>query len=418
MFWQWFRGRRQQCSQPTRQAYRRRAARCLPRVESLEERLAPAIAIWTGADAMHNTNWSNPLNWYLSAPPGANDTAEFTSNSNVQAYSSTVDTGFTVADVLIDSTWGGIITVNNSLTITDNLTLASGSFGGSGAMSVAGSSSTWSGGELDVGAGGFTNNGALTISAPASTDSWALSGAGTLFNKGTIIQTGDGQVSMRNGVTLSTLANATYNFQGDGSIGQVNGTDTFNNSGLLEKTSGTGTVIIGSSITNSGSITVQTGTLALYSAGGTNTGGVFTISAGATLDLTYNTTVTYGGTYTGSGAGAVALKYGTLAVAGSYTEASTATLTIKIGGRASSPTIGSIVSTTGSVSLAGKLTVTATSTPSGGTAFTILDNEGGSAISGMFAGLPEGATFTVNGMTFQISYVGGDGHDVVITRTA
>ena len=39
-------------------------------------------------------------------------------------------------------------------------------------------------------------------------------------------------------------------------------------------------------------------------------------------------------------------------------------------------------------------------------------------MSGTFAGLPEGAILMVNGMTFQISYVGGTGTDVVLTRTA
>ena len=37
---------------------------------------------------------------------------------------------------------------------------------------------------------------------------------------------------------------------------------------------------------------------------------------------------------------------------------------------------------------------------------------------GTFWGLAEGATFDVDGYTFQISYVGGAGHDVTLTRTA
>ena len=34
-----------------------------------------------------------------------------------------------------------------------------------------------------------------------------------------------------------------------------------------------------------------------------------------------------------------------------------------------------------------------------------------------FTGLAQGASLTLNGMTFQISYAGGTGNDVVLTRT-
>ncbi len=78
----------------------------------------------------------------------------------------------------------------------------------------------------------------------------------------------------------------------------------------------------------------------------------------------------------------------------------------------------------------GKLTVTGTVSlgganlnvivPSGyeaatNTPFTIIDNDGTDPVSGTFAGLPEGATFTANGTTFRISYVGGTGNDVTLT---
>jgi hypothetical protein len=50
-----------------------------------------------------------------------------------------------------------------------------------------------------------------------------------------------------------------------------------------------------------------------------------------------------------------------------------------------------------------------------GDTFTIIDNRSSDAVSGTFAGLDEGAQFTVDGVTFAISYVGGDGNDVVLT---
>ena len=52
-----------------------------------------------------------------------------------------------------------------------------------------------------------------------------------------------------------------------------------------------------------------------------------------------------------------------------------------------------------------------------GDTFTIINNRGTSPIDGsaMFKDLPEGAEVTVDGATFKISYVGGDGNDVVLT---
>src|SRR5262249_23067755 len=75
---------------------------------------------------------------------------------------------------------------------------------------------------------------------------------------------------------------------------------------------------------------------------------------------------------------------------------------------------------TGSVSLGttSNLDVILAFTPTIGTSFLIIDNDSVDAISGNFNGLPEGATFTLSGLTFQITYQGGDGNDVVLTRIA
>lgn len=54
-------------------------------------------------------------------------------------------------------------------------------------------------------------------------------------------------------------------------------------------------------------------------------------------------------------------------------------------------------------------------TPKQSDVFVIIDQAGVAAVSGTFKGLPEGATFSQNGITFKISYVGGDGNDVTLT---
>ena len=53
-----------------------------------------------------------------------------------------------------------------------------------------------------------------------------------------------------------------------------------------------------------------------------------------------------------------------------------------------------------------------------GSSFLILDNRSAASITGTFSGMPQGSRFGVEGLTFEISYQGGDGNDVVLTRVA
>ncbi|HPM81731.1 MAG TPA: DNRLRE domain-containing protein, partial [Candidatus Anammoximicrobium sp.] len=65
------------------------------------------------------------------------------------------------------------------------------------------------------------------------------------------------------------------------------------------------------------------------------------------------------------------------------------------------------------------LNVTLGFTPAVGSAFTILNNDDDDGVTGVFNGLPEGKVFSVTtgsySATFQITYQGGDGNDVVLT---
>jgi autotransporter-associated beta strand protein len=70
----------------------------------------------------------------------------------------------------------------------------------------------------------------------------------------------------------------------------------------------------------------------------------------------------------------------------------------------------------GGTILGGQLVVNVSFAASPGDTFRILDNQQLGPISGTFTGLPEGATVTAGGQDFQISYVGGDGNDVTLTR--
>ncbi len=66
------------------------------------------------------------------------------------------------------------------------------------------------------------------------------------------------------------------------------------------------------------------------------------------------------------------------------------------------------------VTLAGTLDIIAGPGLAAGTNFTILNKTTAGAVSGTFAGLPNGSQFTTGGYTWTISYIGGDGNDVVL----
>jgi uncharacterized repeat protein (TIGR03803 family) len=269
---------------------------------------------WTGANSAVDTNWSDDANWSIGSAPYPTQTVVFTNNATVKSFTSTVDAGFTnpVLNVNVDGTWGGTINVTSPLSVTGNLSLASGSFGGSGTVTIAGTGSQWTGGQIVVGSGGFVNAG--TLNADTTTGSLVLTGAGTLTNIGRITEAGTHSLALESGATLDNAAGATLDFTNNGGVSQSGG-GTLMNEGTLEKTGGTSTSTIASSfINNSGAITVQTGILALANAGGTSTGGTFNVSNGATLNLTGGAKVAYTGAYTGTGLGTVALSAGTLIV--------------------------------------------------------------------------------------------------------
>ena len=74
---------------------------------------------------------------------------------------------------------------------------------------------------------------------------------------------------------------------------------------------------------------------------------------------------------------------------------------------------------TGAVDLGGAtLNAFGTITAATGDQVVFIDNDGGDAVVGQFAGLADGDTVVVNGENFKIFYNGGDGNDVVLIRDA
>jgi hypothetical protein len=75
---------------------------------------------------------------------------------------------------------------------------------------------------------------------------------------------------------------------------------------------------------------------------------------------------------------------------------------------------GNTVNITGS-----NLMVTVSTTVTNGQMFTIINKTSGGAVTGTFAGIPQGGTVVgSDGTVFQVSYTGGTGNDVVLTVIA
>ncbi|HYG73721.1 MAG TPA: autotransporter-associated beta strand repeat-containing protein, partial [Planctomycetota bacterium] len=72
---------------------------------------------------------------------------------------------------------------------------------------------------------------------------------------------------------------------------------------------------------------------------------------------------------------------------------------------------------TGTVDITGAtLNLTFVANSRGGDTLVLINNDGADAVTGQFAGLAEGAPITNGAFTYNISYVGGSGNDVTLTR--
>ncbi len=184
-------------------------------------------------------------------------------------------------------------------------------------------------------------------------------------------------------------------------------------------------------LTGGGSLLKQgAGTLTLS---GNGSNATLTVEAGQVSvngDTTLVTTLT-SGTLAGTGSiGANAVNGGTLLPGvGNLGKLTMATLTQPSGGTlklglagGTEPVAGTdyrqVVVTGDTVNLGGSNLVLTTvgATPFNQAAsYTLIDNQGASAVSGTFNGLAEGATVTLGGVNYTISYTGGTGNDVVLS---
>jgi uncharacterized repeat protein (TIGR01451 family) len=240
-------------------------------------------------------------------------TASFTGAGTLDLLSGTVTHAgtYTVAGPLnVAATFN----LNNTapVTLTD-VTLSSGSLGGTGSYSSAGTFN-WTGGSI-TGTGTLTiNNGsALNISG---TNSKTFSQR-TIVNNGTTTWSGTGNINSGIGAVFTNSAGKTFAIQNDASLFyNLGGTQAvFNNLGSVVKSVATGVSTLTCVFNNDSLLDLQSGSVRL-SAGGTSSG-LYAVASGAVLRFDGGTH-TLTGTPAINGAGTVDFEGGTINVNGAY----------------------------------------------------------------------------------------------------
>jgi hypothetical protein len=248
--------------------------------------------------------------------------------------------------------------------------------------------------------------------------------AGVLVSAGAgvVVFAGSGTqvLSLGNGARMGNVEHAGSGVLRLASALTVNGTFT-NSAGTFDAND--------QAVTAGGLATVAGGTYLagvgtqVFSAGLVISGGVFTSSTGP-MSVAGAITLS-GGQLTGVGTvgavsatgGTVAPLPGTLISTGGVALNGSTTLTVVLNSAVPAAGYSQLVAG-GPVDVTGcTLNLVLGYTPEVGDSFTIVTTSDGSPISGAFAGLDEGATFIQGGLTFQITYQGGDaGNSVVVTR--
>jgi len=278
--------------------------------------------------------------------------------------------GSLVADLTADAGSSGDVMVTDEITLSGNLSATANAIDlGADVTSAIDQSYT----------------GPVTLSAPVTLTADDISLIGTVDNGGNLLTIDVG----------GTSSAANFAISGAG--------------GLTKD--GSGTFSLGGASTYDGATTVADGTL----------------SVAGSLDMGAPVTVQNGGTLAGTGTIGRPISVqsgGTLSPGTSPGALSTGNLTLASGSsfdvEAQAPfmTAGTDydqLDVTGTVDLTGStLSFTATGAPTDSRLLTLISNDGGDAVTGTFAGLPEGATVTSGSFSGTISYIGGDGNDVAI----
>ena len=420
-----------------------------------------------------NTNWNTAANWAENAVPADGDDLVFpdnptSRNSNndiaglsINSISITttnvgLDYNFTGLGITLDGpmsfnnpnsgsagapNWNIPLTLGASLTITSSGRLShidntvdlgvntltvqvdgdlwiDGIVSGAGGIVKNGGSAFTLGGNNTYAGATQVNAGALQV---RSANALGGSVSGTTFAGGTTLIMGDGPFTLAEPLTFSGPT-GTIQFSGNTALGGTlafTGTLTFN---MLQPGSVAGAI-------------TSAGTLVIIGAQSLSTSidhpaftGLVSIQGGQFIpQSTFPAAITLqsGGLFGTATSGLLTITGGTFAP-GLVTQFFAPTGLASSGGMHNllmvlgAPVVNyDQLQVTGTVSLAGTtLNSTAAGTLPLGQVFVIILNDGADPVVGTYAGKPEGAVYFQASNWWQITYVGGDGNDVVLTTVA
>jgi hypothetical protein len=345
---------------------------------------------------------------------------------NNGATAASIETGVSSISTVTGGTHSTVplVTLTGNATATAALGLTTASFTIDGGTTVYSTAPT-----VAITGGGGAGATATAVLTGGVVSGITITNAGTGFTSAPTIAFSSGTVTTA-GTNPTGIGNAT-NFTVNG-ITVTSAGSGYTSASTVSFSSGTGTaatanmsaVILGEAATigGTGDITINaniTGNFALTKTGND------TLTLNGASSNTSATTISVGTLRgTGSFAGNVAINSGTHApgnstgtttTSGSYTLATAATLQMEINGTTPG-TQHDQVGVAGTVMLAGTLDLIAAPSLASGSTFTLINNTGASAISSTFIGKPQNTEFYEDAQWWRISYTGGTGNDVVLTR--
>ena len=353
---------------------------------------------------------------------GAGNSTFNQSNGTINATALTLNNGFTGGGPGDFNLSGGLLAVSGAATISNQVA-------GDNIYSTMTVSSS----------GTLTVNGGLKLTgAPGA----GRNAAGRVTQNGGTVTVAGGLNMARTTATNTAARRGEYNLNGGvlsvNQITQDAGTDTFGtfnfNGGTLKPTAASATFTQGltTAQVKSGGARIDTNGFDITIAqplltggagdGGLTKSGAGTLTLSGTSTYTGSTNITAGRlTLSGSltsaisvGTGSTLAPFGLASTTSNVTVPAGATFQVQFTG-ATAGTQYDQLTTSGSVTLGGALSITAGPNLAPGSTFTILSKTSAGAISGTFTGLAENSTLAASGYTFRINYTGGDGNDIVLT---
>ncbi|CAN5409820.1 hypothetical protein BH23VER1_BH23VER1_02010 [soil metagenome] len=303
------------------------------------------------------------------------------------------------------------------VTLTSDDAIVLGPVEGSQSLAISGSGTA----RLDGSVGAVTQLDSFTSDAGGAVhlNSAGISTTGNQVfgNPVVVLASSGGSKRLQGADVIFDPVTSGLELQGDPFVIEVTGNassvNAISGSGLLRKL-GPGTLTSGGG-SFSGTTSVEAGTLI---ADGDIEGSAHTVGAGAILTGSgrLGSIEAMAGATVIPGAGGPDAR---MFVGGPVTLDAGSTLETRISGTAQGDTVyetGALVAD-GPVSLGGadlNVVLVGGFDAAAGDSFPVVQSSGAAPVTGTFAGLPEGGTVTVGSDTFQITYQGGDGNDVVL----